>query len=92
MKTPPAPKTAFRSEYRGRIATRTSTHAYAFVVWATYTHEAPALLFADVVVGVPMAVRWTTRRDLAEKEANTLRMSANFRGLYSDVAVVPVTF
>lgn len=84
-------KTTYRTTFKGVTATRTSAHPYTYAVWVVWSADASRLLDdAEVPVGKPFVCRWTTRRDLAEKEANTLRMGASHRGLYEKVAVVPV--
>ncbi len=84
-------KKTYRTTFNGVTASRTSTHPYRYAVWAVWSDDASRLLDAEVPAGKPFIARWTTRRDIAEKEANTLRMGANHRGLYAKVSVVPVT-
>jgi hypothetical protein len=75
----------FQSVYQGQTATRTSAKPYRFAVWCRLDERARA--FGFPVEAKPVAFRWTTRRDLAEREAKLLQSW----GYMSDVAVVEVT-
>lgn len=77
-------KMTYSSTYRGITATRTSAKPYAFAVWGRRDERAEK--FGVSASKAPFVWRWTTRKDLAEREASAMRSW----GYVSDVAVVEV--
>lgn len=75
-------KTTYRSTYLGITATRTSAKPYIFAVWGRMDERAEK--FGVKASNAVFVWRWTTRKDLAEREAAAMRSW----GYVSDVAVV----